>query len=191
MPPDLLRLLSQITAAEDDARALVAGLSDDQANWQPGHGTGWSVAQCLEHLAIANGVYVAHFLPVAERARAAGAGPFRGLHPTWIGRWFARSLEPPPRQKTRTFKNLVPPSSIPVARALADYLASHDRLRELVAAAAAVDADRVVTSNPFIGAVRMRLSTALLVVPAHDRRHLWQARQVLTASGFPGGHTGA
>ena len=191
MPPDLQRLLSEITAAEDDARALVAGLSDAQANWQPGPGTGWSVAQCLEHVGIANEVYVSHFLPVAKRARAAGAGPFRGLHPTWIGRWFAGSMEPPPRQKTKTFKNLVPPSSIPVARALADYLASHDRFRELVAAAAAVDADRVVTSNPFIRAVRMRLSTALLVVPAHERRHLWQARQVLAAPGFPGGHAGA
>ena len=163
----------------------MAGLSDAQANWQPGPGTGWSVAQCLEHLAMPTASTSPHFLPVAERARAASAGPFSGLHPTWFGRWFAGSMEPPPRQKTKTFKNLVPPSSIPVARALADYLASHDRFRELVAVAAAVDANRVVTPNPFVRAVRMRLSTALLVVPAHDRRHLWQARQVLAAPGLP------
>ncbi len=185
LPEGLQRLISEIAAAEADARALSAQLSDAQANWQPGGGAGWSVAQCLEHLAISNGVYASHFLPVAERARADGAGRFTGLHPTWIGRWFARSMEPPPRQKITTFKNLVPPSSIPLARALADYLASHDRYRELVDVAAAVDADRVVTANPFIRGIRMRLSTALLVVPAHDRRHLWQARQVLAAPGFP------
>ena len=182
MPPDLQRLLDEIAAAEADACALSAGLSDAQANWQPGGGTGWSVAQCLDHLAISNRVYTDHFLPVAERA---AAGAFTTLSPTAIGRWFVRSLEPPPRQKTRTFKNLVPPSSLPLAEALAHYLASHEPYRRLVGLAALRDPNRVVAANPFIGAVRMRLSTALLVIPAHDRRHLWQARQVLAAPGFP------
>lgn len=185
MPPDLERLLAEVTAAADDARHLVAGLTDAQANWQPGDGAGWSVAQCLDHLAKSNAVYTAHFLPVAERARAAGSGSFQGLRPTWAGRWFVKSLEPPPRQRTRTFKNLVPPSAVPVEQALASYLGSHDQYRRLVAAAAEVDANRVVVANPFIGAVRMRLSTALQVIPAHDRRHLWQARQVLRQPGFP------
>lgn len=185
MPPDLQRLLAEIDAAEADARALTAPLTDTQGNWQPGGGTGWSVAQCLDHLAISNRVYTAHFLPVAERAATAGTGRFDGLRPNAIGRWFVRSLEPPPRQKTKTFKNLVPPSSLPVADALAHYLASHEPYRRLVAAAATVDPNRVVAANPFLGWVRMRLSTALLVIPAHDRRHLWQARQVLAAPGFP------
>jgi hypothetical protein len=33
--------------------------------------------------------------------------------------------------------------------------------------------------------VRMRLATALQIIPAHDRRHLWQARQVLARPEFP------
>jgi hypothetical protein len=185
MPPDLQRLLDAIDAAEADARALAAPLSDAQANWQPGGGTGWSVAQCLDHLAISNRVYTDHFLPVAEQAAAAGTGRFDGLRPNAIGRWFVRSLEPPPRQRTKTFKNLVPPSSLPVADALAHYVASHEPYRRLVAMAAGFDPNRVVAANPFIGWVRMRLSTALLVIPAHDRRHLWQARQVLAAPGLP------
>lgn len=185
MTPDLEQLLTEIAAAADDARALVAGLTATQANWQPGNGTGWSVAQCLDHLAKSNTVYTAHFLPVAEQARLAGAGSFSGLRPTWVGRWFVTSLEPPPRQRIKTFKNLVPPSAVPVAQALATYLDSHDVYRRLVAVAAGVDANRVVAANPFIAAMRMRLSTALLVVPAHDRRHLWQARQVLRQPGFP------
>ena len=185
LPPDLQRLIDGIDAAAADARALAGRLSDAQANWQPGGGAGWSVAQCLEHLGLTNRVYTAHFLPIAERAGAAGRGRFEGLHPTWFGRKFVAAMEPPPRQKTRTFKNLVPPSSLPLATALADYLASHDAYRALVTAAAAIDTNRVVAANPFVRGVRMRLSTALLVVPAHDRRHLWQARQVLAAPGFP------
>ena len=183
--PTSRRSSCAVAAAEADAVALTAPLSDAQANWQPGGGRGWSVVQCLDHLALSNTIYVSHFLPVAERALAAGGPPFTGLRPTWLGRWFVRSLEPPPRHKTKTFKNLVPPSSMPLAAALAAYLASHDPYRRLVTVAGRIDTNRVVTSNPFVRTVRMRLSTALLVVPAHDRRHLWQARQVLAAPGFP------
>jgi hypothetical protein len=182
---DLEHLLRATAEAEADAAALTAPLTDAQANWQPGNGAGWSVAQCLDHLAKSNTVYTAHFLPVAERARVAGGAAFRGLRPTWAGRRFVKSLEPPPRQRIRTFKTLVPPSSIPLAQALAGYLASHEPYRRLLAVAAAIDPNRVVAANPFIGVVRMRLSTALLVVPAHERRHLWQARQVVQHPDFP------
>jgi len=187
MPPDLQRLLDAIAAAEADARALAAPLTDAQANWQPGGGTGWSVAQCLDHLAISNRVYTDRFVALAEQAAADGRGTFGGLRPTAVGRWFVRSLEPPPRQKTKTFRNVQPPSSLPLADALAHYLASHEPYRRLVALGATFDPNRVVAPNPFIGWVRMRLATALLVIPAHERRHLWQARQVLAAPGFPRG----
>jgi hypothetical protein len=39
--------------------------------------------------------------------------------------------------------------------------------------------------NPFIRVAPLRIATALLVVPAHDRRHLWQARQVTARADFP------
>jgi hypothetical protein len=180
---DLQRLLTEADAAESDARTLVAGLSDAQGNWQPGGG--WSVAQCLDHLAKINHAYMAHFLPVLLRARDRGGPAFAGLRLTWAGRWFIRTLEPPPRQKTKTFASVVPPASIPIADALAGYLASHEAYRRFVHAAQDVDVNRVGAQNPFVRVVRVRLSTVLCVPPAHDRRHLWQARQVLQAPGFP------
>jgi amidase len=65
------------------------------------------------------------------------------------------------------------------------YLASHEPYRRMVHAANDVDVNRVVTWNPFIKMARVRVSTALLVPLAHDRRHLWQARQVLAQPDFP------
>ena len=183
--PELQTLLTAIDAAEADATTLAASLTDAQANWQPRAGAGWSVTQCLDHLARANAVYTAHFLPVVERAKAEGRGPFAGLRPTWFGRFFVRSLEPPPRQKTKTFANIVPASTGRLDQTLAAYLASHEPYRRLVHAANDVDVNRVVVRNPFVTALRIRASTALQVTPAHERRHLWQARQVLVAPGFP------
>ncbi|MEX2663206.1 MAG: hypothetical protein WD227_14850 [Vicinamibacterales bacterium] len=41
--------------------------------------------------------------------------------------------------------------------------------------------NRATFQNPFIPVIRMRVSTGLHVVAAHDRRHLWQAEQVVHA----------
>jgi hypothetical protein len=59
-------------------------------------------------------------------------------------------------------------------------------LRKLTAAARGLDPGRVMLRNPFFSAVRMKLGTALLILPAHERRHLWQAgnvRAVLVSGG--------
>jgi hypothetical protein len=48
-----------------------------------------------------------------------------------------------------------------------------------------IDLAGVRFPNPFIRGVRFSLATGLHVIPAHERRHLWQAwrvRQAATAS---------
>ena len=90
-------------------------------------------------------------------------------------------MEPSPRIKLKSPTRMVPGPSFPYAGLLAAYIMSHATYRALVKASADVDINRVVFPNPFIAAVKMRLSTALLIIPAHDRRHLHQARQVRTA----------
>jgi hypothetical protein len=182
---DLVRLLAEVDAVEADARMLVNGLTFEQANWQPNGGRAWSVVQCLDHLAKINKLYVEHFLPIVERAAQENTGPFRGLNPSWFGRMFVKSLEPPPRQKTKAPSTVQPASSVDPAEALEKYLRSHDAYRDLVTLAGQVNVDSLVASNPFYSAVRVRLATALMVPPAHDRRHLWQARQVLADPAFP------
>lgn len=183
--PSLQALLDAVDAAEDDARTITTGLSEAQGNWRPDGGARWSVVQCLDHLAKINVFYVGHFLPIAEQARAAGQGPFAGLAPSWVGRKFLSILEPPVKQRAKAPRNVVPAPSIPVGAALEAYVHSHDSYRRLVALAGDVDVNRAGGPNPFFGMFRMRLATALQVIPAHDRRHLWQARQVLAHPEFP------
>lgn len=183
---ELQFLLSAIDAAEADARSVTQGLTDRQANWQPYGGASWSIAQCLDHLAKINAVYIGHFMPPLERASTEGRGAFAGLHSSWFGREFIRYLEPPVRQKLKAPKNAVPLQVIPVDEVLAAYVASHDLYRKMLELSDRVDVNRVVVWNPFIKVLRFRIATVLQVVPAHERRHLWQARRVLAAPGFPG-----
>jgi hypothetical protein len=39
--------------------------------------------------------------------------------------------------------------------------------------------------NPFIGFLRFTVGAGLLIIAAHDRRHLWQAGQVRQSAAFP------
>lgn len=186
LPPELQGLLDDVAAAEQDARGLVRGLDDRQANWQPEGGAGWSIAQCLDHLARMNGFYVEAVLPRVRRAAEGATAPFESLAPTWLGRKFVESMEPP---VARRFKapnaRVTPASQMPVTEALASFVNSHTRYRELVRLCAGLDPNRVRLPNPFLKWVWMRASTVLLVIPAHDRRHLWQARRVLAHADFP------
>ncbi|MGE0040991.1 MAG: DinB family protein [Vicinamibacterales bacterium] len=181
LPAPLQSLLDQVAACEADARSLVDGLTDEEVNWQVAPGKTWSIAQCLDHLRATNEFYLQRFLPLAEQARDGGPGPFSGLEPSGIGRWFLRTLEPPVRMRAGAPKAVVPASTASRATLVPNLVASHDPYRRLVAAAAFVDANRVVGPNPFFPVFRMRLSTVLGVIPAHDRRHLWQARIVREA----------
>ncbi len=177
LPDALQALIDQVDAAETEARALVSGLDDREVNWQPEEGR-WSVAQCLDHLARMNVFYVNAVMPAARDGAGRGAGTFSGLHPGWFGRWFIRHLEPPIRRKSKVpTPEALPRAHIPRDEVVAAFADSHRPYRELVALAAGTDPDRVIVRNPFLALVRMKLSTILMIIPAHDRRHLWQARQ--------------
>src|SRR5215467_5979052 len=99
LPPDLQKVLVELDAADQEAQRLVAGLSDEQVNWQPGGGTGWSIGQCLDHLRQGNSLY-ASALQDAVRNTQPESAPRKGpISPGWFGRWFIREMEPPPRRK--------------------------------------------------------------------------------------------
>ena len=61
------------------------------------------------------------------------------------------------------------------------FIAAHDEARSLVQEAREMDLNRIRFKNPFVGLLRFTVGTGLLIIGAHDRRHLWQARQVSKA----------
>ena len=182
-PAEILALEEALNAAERDARALVAGLTEEQGTWRAGPGS-WSVAECLDHLAIANRVYLRAMRPAADRALAAGRRRRRPARPGLIGGWFVRSLEPPakPRFKQKAPPSIRPRTSPALADAIGQFLASQEEVRTFLRRYADIDLAGVRFPNPFIRGIRFSLATGLHVIPAHERRHLWQASRVREAS---------
>jgi hypothetical protein len=184
LPSQLQALIAQIDVCEQEAERLVADVDDDGVNWTapPSRGVGrWSVAQCLMHLSLMNAFYLRGWPEAIAEAARAERGPFKGLRPTPIGRWFVGTLEPPVRFKSTAIQAATPEKRIPRAGLVDRYKQSHETYRHLVRASAAVDVNRIVRPNAILKRVNMRLATVLLVIPAHDRRHLWQAANVKRA----------
>ncbi len=185
LPSDLQQLLDQVDAADRAGAAIAAGVTDEQFHWQPFDGRGWSIAQCLEHLAVMDKYYAAAVRRGVDEGLRRGlrrTGPGRS---TFFGRRFIAAQEPPVKMKMKAPKVGRSPEDKPREEVMRGYREAHQYVRELILDAADVDLTRATFPNPFIPVVRMRVGTALAVLTAHDRRHLWQAEQVKLAPGFP------
>ena len=178
---DIVALESAFDAAERDARRLIDGLTETRGTWRVQAGT-WSVAECLDHLATSNVVYLRAFEAPAARALAAGRlrrGPAR---PGLIGGWFVRWFEPPLTTKAKAPKKIRPRVSPSLHDAADCFLASQAEIRRFIRLYHGIDLAGTTFPNPFIKGVRFSLATGLHVLAAHERRHLWQAWRVREAA---------
>jgi hypothetical protein len=178
---DIQNLDDAFVAVQKDAHALVAGLTEAQATWRP-HPAAWCVAECLDHLALTNRIYLATMEPVAAAARRDNKLRRGPALPGFLGAWFVRSLEPPAKIKTKSPKSIKPRTAPTLADASAAFFASHADAQNFLRANADLDLAAIRFPNPFLNALRFSLATGLHVIPAHERRHLHQARAVVAAS---------
>jgi hypothetical protein len=105
-----MRLVSELDTADQRAQELAKGLTPLQLNWQPRQDS-WSVGQCLEHLRVANEVY----LPaIAASLTARPLVAVQHITPGWFGRWFIRNyIEPSSESKrARAHKKIAPSTPV-------------------------------------------------------------------------------
>jgi hypothetical protein len=174
--PDIEKLRDQLDAAERDVRMLVDGLAEERGCWRA-EPDSWSVAQCLDHLATTNRVYLGAMTEPAIRARAAGRLRRRPALPGFVGRWFATKMEPPVKApfKMKATRNIRPATSPSIADAFARFLASQNEIRDYLSTNADLDLAEIRFPNPLVAGIRFSLATGLHVITAHERRHIWQA----------------
>lgn len=189
LPPHLKSIVGDLEKSDQQARQILNELSDEQANWRPAEAS-WSIAQCLDHLTRTNNFYVTALSEALKDAASAKmpsetANPSAPIQPGWFGRFFIANLEPPPRRKLPAPKKIVPATQISARDALDGFLGSQEAVRGVIHEGAGFDLNRIRFRNPFIGFLRFTVGTGLLVIAAHDRRHLWQAERVRECPEFP------
>ena len=182
--PELEEYARQVEAIKRDATDLVVELSEAQFNWRPEAGR-WSIAECLTHLNVTARQYFPLIRAAIEQARARhllSAGPFRH---GFLGNWFVRSLEPPVKRRFKAPKIFVPPPDQPFVSVVPEFMGVQEQLLRFVRDANGVDLARAKVHSPASRLIRISLGQSLALLAAHERRHLWQARQVKDNPRFP------
>ncbi len=175
---------AEFEAAAAEARRLTDDLTDEQFNWRPGPHR-WSIAECLSHLTQTATCYLPVLQTAVERGEEhdlRGAGPYRL---GWFGGWFARAMEPPPKRRFRAPGAVVPNSAGPRDVACSAYCYRNAAVAQLARRASGLDLGRVRMRSPLIPLMRFSLAAGFSILAAHERRHLWQAKQVAKEPGFP------
>lgn len=176
LTPEIETYQDQLLSIRQDAPGLAAGLSDEQVNWRPAPNR-WSIGECFDHLSKTAAGFMPHIDAAIEAARArslTSRGPF--VYPVFE-RFIARISEPPPRWRTRAGRAVQPSSGKSVNEVLGTFLQWQDRIGERLRQADGLDLRRARVKSP-IPLITWSLGTTFAVMLAHERRHLWQARQV-------------
>lgn len=184
LSPDLQRILAELADSDRRAAEMVHALSNDQLNWRPS-ATEWSIAQCLDHLALSNRMYSEALHRAIEQARQEPVSASIPLRPGVFGRTFIRALEPPPKRKMKAPKKIVPIDWMDKDEVLQRFLESEEAMRAVIRDGARFDLNRIRFKNPFFWFLRFTVGTGLLIIAAHNRRHLWQAQAALDNPRFP------
>jgi hypothetical protein len=176
--------LDSIRELREAATRLGERFSLNQTTWQPRAGEGWSMLECLDHVAISTGSYLDAMEHAIGNARpGTGASVFRtaGLPSAK----FLSSLEPPVRTKLRAPSKIRPRPTLNPEGILPAYLKTMDRVSSLVASTAGKDLNTVRFRNPLFPLLRFTVASGFLILAAHGRRHLWQAEQIVSEPDFP------
>jgi hypothetical protein len=184
LTPELSELSLQFAAAKSDAVELVEGLKESQFNWRPDPHS-WSMAECLLHLNIVGDRYVHVLEKILAEARArglVGQGPFEH---GWLAKWILANTEPPPKRKFKAGRSFTPAYGQPITAVLPTFLHLQGQFALQLEQANGLDLARVKAPAPGLGPARFNLQLTFTWIAAHERRHLWQARQVRSHAAFP------
>jgi hypothetical protein len=182
MHPDLALVGQQFEAAEARLHRL-AELVDDAQWGRRVRETSWSIGECVAHLSLTN----ARYLPLLSEAIDAAPmmdEPDEAAVPERMRRdvagWLlSRMMEPPVRFKVPTSASFIPVGAASRAADLAEFDAVQAKLREMIVAMDGLDPTRIRLTSPFNARLKYSLYSALHILAAHERRHIWQAERVM------------
>ena len=183
--PNLLHAI--VAEAEDNsdaARQLVSGLNDAQLNWKPAPDK-WSIAQCLDHLAVTAekfGTYFTAALVHGRKKWPVSESP--AYRPSWVGGWLIKQVMPVTGRNLPAPK-VFRPSESSIQGTLERFLEQQTRFIEFVRDTDGVDYNKTRLRSPVTPLIRYSLADAYVVTVVHGQRHLGQARRVRETSGFP------
>ena len=159
-------------------------ISLEQLNWKPLPGS-WSIAQCLEHLIIADSAYFPDLKNITEGNFKMDFWEKHSLFTRLCGRLMKDSLQEQVKRKMIAPKKIQPQKSDKKLDLIDNYLKNLDTFFTLIANCKNVDIDKTIITSPTIRIVTYSLGDAFIFLIQHEHRHINQAIKVKTNERFP------
>jgi hypothetical protein len=103
-------------------------------------------------------------------------GPYRLGFAGWA---LLKFLEPPYKMKSKTTPSFEPVHVEPMDQTLERFDYLQQELQARVDRASGLALERLKLRSPFSSHVKYNLYAAFCLIASHQRRHLWQAEQIL------------
>ena len=180
----LQKVVEETEKNNAEATRLAGALTDQQLNWKSSPDK-WSMAQCLDHLAVTGRAFDKYYTDVIDRGRekwfVREAVQYR---PTIVGGWLLRQVTP---EKAKGFPapKVFRPAQSEIKGSLEKFLNQQARFLNFVRASVGLDYNRIRLRSPVTPLLRYSLGDAFVVTVLHGQRHLGQARRMRETEGFP------
>jgi len=159
-------------------------LSDIQINWKPNKQT-WSIAECIDHLAITNKLYLAEFEKQFSKEQIKTDCLVTKAKHRLVSKFIIKSVNPDNIKKVKTFPVFMPSMS-KYRKDVFDYFFEiQNNLINLVSSAKDLDLNKYVMSSPAAKIIKENYCDVLEIIRLHDRRHFNQAQKLINHPNFP------
>ena len=176
-------IIFELQTISENARKTFGDLSPEQINWRPSE-TGWSVAQCFDHLIKSNVLFFDELDKIGSGNRKnsflESFSPLSGF----FGNFLIKSLQKDARKFKVPTQKIAPPSDID-ANIIEIFTAHQAQLAEKIKRTENADWKKTKVTSPFFSLATYTLADGYTVIVEHEKRHLRQAERVLKEANFP------
>ncbi len=178
MNTQLRQIENELRAASDLLRDLTGTLPAEEWHVRI-HPERWSVAECVAHLNLTSEAYLPRLRDALPRARNLGGEAAARYRRDPVGWLLWKSMGPPVRMKTRTTAAFVPQAELPLEVLVGEFNRLQNDLLAFLPVADGLPLHKVKLQSPFNERISYNVFSALGIIPRHQHRHLWQAKQLL------------
>lgn len=160
-------------------------LSDSQIAWKPTPEK-WSVAECLQHLNIANGFYVKQLDKVWVTIDSSKFPTKEKFELSFQGRIFVNYIiDPKAKYKFSAPKVTKPRPDLDVKKVKTKFVDIIKTLQHQISISENLDLERIKITSPFTDLLKFRLGDVFIISARHTQRHVNQALRVIDLPEFP------
>jgi hypothetical protein len=177
MNKQLTELINQFEGAKREMNDIVSGISAEKFNERPAGG-GWSIGECIDHLNVTDADYTAQIEKGINEAKEKKLFTEGNYKTSWFAGKFIKNVEPPVKRRLKAPVKWTPHSELSIDKVTKNFIDLKGRYIELLKKSDGVNIGKIRIPSPATNLIKFPVFVLFKINAAHQRRHLWQAKNV-------------